>query len=33
MVEYLLDGRRVSLEEYRAAQEQYRYQYYVTPEW
>lgn len=31
--EYLIEGQRVPVEEFRALEEQYKYQYYLTPEW
>lgn len=33
VMEYLIDWRRVSVEEYRAAAGRYRYQYYLAQEW
>lgn len=33
LTEYLLDGRRVSAEEYYEAKERYEHRYYPTPQW
>lgn len=31
--EYLIEDQRVPVEEFRALEERYEYQYYLTPEW
>lgn len=33
VTEYLIEDQRVPVEEFRALEERYEYQYYLTPEW